>query len=259
MADQFGGLSVVDYLYYYNGAGVGCGDVNNDGLTDIFFVSNHGKNKLYLNKGNLQFDDISKEAGIEGFSDWKTGVTMADVNADGYLDIYVCAVGDYKGLEGSNELYINNGDNTFSERSADYGLDYTGFSSQSAFFDYDRDGDLDMYLVTHARVTARSFNRVIAENLRRMKPEIILFRNDDGKFTDVSESAGIRNAQRGYGLGISIADFNNDGWDDIYVTNDFYEGDYLLGSTTRMEHLPKALRNILATQVFSPAAAMRQI
>ena len=226
LEDRIGRLSVVDYLYYYNGAGVACGDVNNDGFTDIFFVSNHGKNKLYLNKGNFQFDDISKDAGIEGFSDWKTGVTMADINADGYLDIYVCSVGDYMGLEGSNELYINNGDNTFSERAADYGLDHTGFSTQAAFFDYDRDGDLDMYLVTHAKFNTRSFNRIIAENLQPHEALDYLFRNDDGKFSDVSECAGIRDAQRGYGLGITITDFNNDGWDDIYVTNDFYEGDF---------------------------------
>lgn len=226
LEDRIGRFSVVDYLYYYNGAGVACGDVNNDGLTDIFFVSNHGKNKLYKNKGNFQFEDISKDTGIEGFSDWKTGVTMADINADGYLDIYVCAVGDYMGLEGSNELYINNGDDTFSEKAADYGLDHTGFSTQAAFFDYDRDGDLDMYLVTHAKFNARSLNRIIAENLQLNEALDYLFRNDNGKFVDVSESAGIRDAQRGYGLGIAIADFNHDGWDDVYVTNDFYEGDF---------------------------------
>ena len=226
LEDRIGQLSVVDYLYYYNGAGVACGDVDNDGLTDIFFVSNHGKNKLYKNKGNFQFDDISKDAGVEGLSDWKTGVTMADINADGYLDIYICSVGDYMGLEGSNELYINNGDNTFSEKAADYGLDHTGFSTQAAFFDYDRDGDLDMYLVTHAKFNARAVNRIVAENLQPHEGLNYLFRNDNGKFADVSESAGIRNAQRGYGLGITITDFNNDGWDDIYVTNDFYEGDF---------------------------------
>src|SRR3954471_14391007 len=140
-------FNILDYLYFYNGAGVAAGDVNNDGLTDLFFVSNQGKNKLYLNKGSQggappTFEDISAKAGIEGFADWKTGVTMADVNGDGLLDIYVCAVGNFKGLEGSNELYINNGTSggvTFTEKAADYGLDFTGFSTQAAFFDYDHD------------------------------------------------------------------------------------------------------------------------
>lgn len=224
--EQLGRLSVVDYLYYYNGAGVACGDINNDGLPDIFFVSNHGNNKLYLNEGNLRFRDISADAGIEGFSDWKTGVAMADINSDGYLDIYVCAVGDYLGLEGSNELYINNGDNTFTENSAEYGLDYTGFSTQAAFLDYDHDGDLDMYLVTHARFLTRAVNRVIADNLPLGEGNDHLFRNDNGKFINVSDDAGIRHAPRAYGLGVIVADLDNDGWDDIYVTNDFYEGDY---------------------------------
>lgn len=224
--EQLERLSAVDYLYYYNGAGVACGDINNDGLTDIFFVSNHGENKLYLNEGNFRFRDISAEAGIEGFSDWKTGVTMVDINSDGYLDIYICAVGDYLGLEGSNELYINNGNNTFTEKSAEYGLDYTGFSTQAAFLDYDHDGDLDMYLVTHARFLTRAVNRVIADNLPPGEGYDHLFRNDDGKFTNVSDVAGIHRAPRAYGLGVVVGDLDNDGWDDIYVTNDFYEGDY---------------------------------
>ena len=228
-------FNILDYLYFYNGGGVAAGDINNDGLSDLFFVSNQGKSKLYLNKGvkdgSPQFEDISTKAGIEGFSDWKTGVTMADVNGDGFLDIYVCAVGNYKGLEGSNELYINNGDLNgstpqFTEKSEEYGLDFTGFSTQAAFFDYDKDGDLDMYLLNHAVHNSRSYDRVNTRMLKDNEAGDYLYRNDNGKFTDVSKEAGIYQAAMGYGLGISVADLNNDGWQDIYVSNDFHEDDY---------------------------------
>ncbi|WP_423147727.1 VCBS repeat-containing protein [Rubrolithibacter danxiaensis] len=234
-------FNILDYLYFYNGAGVASGDVNNDGKPDLFFVSNQGKNRLYLNQGNLKFKDVSKEAGIEGFSDWKTGVTMVDINGDGWLDIYVCAVGNYKGLEGANELYINNGKQadgsvSFTEKAADYGLDFTGFATQAAFFDYDQDGDLDVYLLNHAVHTSRSYDKVNARNLRNNEAGDYLFENQlisSGKqnkeairFKDVSQKAGIYGAAMGYGLGIVITDINQDGWDDIYVTNDFHEDDY---------------------------------
>ncbi len=231
-------LNILDYLYFYNGGGVSAGDVNNDGLTDLYFVSNQGKNKLYLNKGDFKFEDITAKAGVEGFSDWQTGSTMADVNGDGFLDIYVCAVGNFRGLEGSNELYINNGDGTFSEKGADYGLDFTGFSTQAAFFDYDHDGDLDCYLLNHAVHTSRSYDRVTARNLRHNESGDYLYENQivsktgktpvgkPGKFVNVSEKAGIFGAAMGYGLGISVADLNNDGWEDLYISNDFHEDDY---------------------------------
>lgn len=236
-------LGILDYLYFYNGAGVAAGDLNNDGYTDLYFVSNQGGNKLYLNNSNFTFKDISDEAGVEGFSDWQTGVTMADVNGDGWLDIYVCAVGGYKGLKGVNELYINNGLDingqlSFTESAADYGLDFTGFSTQAAFFDYDKDGDLDMYLLNHAVHTSKSYERASNRNIPDKKSGDYLFENQlvssgetmgNGtalKFKDVTQEAGIFQAVMGYGLGVVVADFNNDGWDDIYVANDFHEDDY---------------------------------
>jgi len=236
-------LNILDYLYFYNGGGVSAGDINNDGLTDLYFVSNQGKNRLYLNKGNFKFEDITDKAGVEGFSDWQTGSTMADVNGDGLLDIYVCAVGNFRGLEGANELYINNGKGpdgvpTFTEKAADYGLDFTGFSTQAAFFDYDHDGDLDCYLLNHAVHTSRSYDRVTARNLRNNESGDYLYENQlvtktgrtpagkIARFTNVSEKAGIFGAAMGYGLGISVADLNNDGWEDLYISNDFHEDDY---------------------------------
>jgi len=232
-------LNLLDYLYFYNGGGVSAGDINNDGLTDLYFVSNQGKNKLYLNKGGFKFEDITEKAGIAGFSDWQTGSTMVDINGDGFLDIYVCAVGNFRGLEGSNELYINNGDGrdglpTFTEKAADYGLDFTGFSTQAAFFDYDHDGDLDCYLLNHAVHTSRSYDRVTARNLRANESGDYLYenrgaksaQNPKGGFVNVSEKAGIFGAAMGYGLGISVADLNNDGWEDLYISNDFHEDDY---------------------------------
>ena len=145
------GLNILYYVYYYNGAGVAAGDINNDGYDDIFFAANdRGKNKLYLNRKNLQFEDITETAGVAGVSDWCTGVTMADVNGDGYLDIYVCAVSNKHGLFGYNELYINNRNETFTESSALYGLNFSGYSTQSVFFDYDHDGDLDCYVLNQS-------------------------------------------------------------------------------------------------------------
>ncbi|MBF2708859.1 VCBS repeat-containing protein [Flavobacterium soyangense] len=219
-------ISILDYLYYYNGGGVALGDINNDGLVDVYFTSNQGKNKLYLNKGNNKFEDISAKAGIEGISDWETGSIMADVNGDGYLDIYVCAVVGINGFEGHNELFINNKDNTFTESSAEYGLDLDNYSTSAAFFDYDNDGDLDMYLLNHAVHTEESFGNAATRNKRSYECGDKLFRNDNGKFVDVSEQAGIFGGANGYGLGIAVSDFNLDGNPDIYICNDFHEDDY---------------------------------
>ncbi|MFV8370989.1 VCBS repeat-containing protein [Flavobacterium sp. LB2P74] len=219
-------ISILDYLYYYNGGGVSLGDINNDGLVDIYFTSNQGKNKLYLNKGKNKFEDISVKAGVESQSDWNAGTVMADVNGDGYLDIYVCAVVGINGFEGQNELFINNKDNTFTESAAEYGLDLDNYSSSAAFFDFDLDGDLDMYLLNHAVHSELSFGNAAIRNKRSYECGDKLFRNDNGKFVDVSEQAGIFGGANGYGLGLAVSDFNLDGYPDIYVGNDFHEDDY---------------------------------
>lgn len=220
-------FNIIDYLYFYNGGGVALGDINNDGLPDIFFSGNQVANRLYLNKGKLTFEDITEKGGVNGNSTWNTGSIMGDVNGDGLLDIYVCAVVGLKNLSGHNELYINNGDLTFSERSAEFGLDFESYSSSAAFLDYDLDGDLDMYLLNHAIHTSGSFGHANLRNKRTYETGDKLLRNDGGKFTDVSEAAKIYGGINGYGLGLAISDFNQDGYPDIYVGNDFHEDDYL--------------------------------
>lgn len=225
------GLSILYYIYFYNGGGVATGDINNDGLPDIYFTANSkGNNKLYLNKGNFGFEDITDKAGVAGTADWCTGVTMADVNSDGYLDIYVSAVSNAYGLKGNNVLFINNRNGSFSEKSKEYGLDFAGYTTQSGFFDYDRDGDLDCYILNQSQ--RPHANIVDTSNRRKFdaKAGDRLYRNDlnasEKKFTDVSVQSGIYQSSLGYGLGLAFADLNNDGWDDIYIGNDFHENDY---------------------------------
>lgn len=219
-------FNIIDYIYFYNGGGVAVGDINGDELPDLYLSGNQVRNKLYLNKGNLKFEDITEHAGVGGNSTWKTGSVMGDVNGDGLLDIYVCAVVGLKNLRGHNELFINNGDNTFSEQSAEYGVDFESYSSSAAFLDYDLDGDLDLYLLNHAIHTQESFGHANLRNVRTKESGGKLLRNDTGKFTDVSEQARIYGGINGYGLGVAVSDFNLDGYPDIYVGNDFHEDDY---------------------------------
>lgn len=220
-------FNFLNYPYIYNGGGVAVGDINNDNLDDIYFSSNQNSNKLYLNQGDLEFKDITNTAKVTDAKGWTTGVNMVDINNDGWLDIYVCKSGALNSHElRKNKLYINQKDNTFKESAAAYGLDHYGFSVQSYFFDMDNDGDLDMYLVSH-RVDFRNNTTIDLERDKKVEDygSDQLFRNDDGKFTNITIAAGVAN--KAWGLSASIGDFNNDGWLDVYVGNDFYHPDYL--------------------------------
>ena len=219
-------FNILNYLYYYNGGGVAAGDVNNDGLPDLYFTSNLEPDRLYLNKGNFEFEDVTERAGLGGEPGWTSGVTMADVNGDGHLDIYVSSV-NYLSMHGRNILYVNNGDATFTDRTSEYGLGHEGYSTQALFFDYDADGDLDMYLLNHATHTERSVSARPQRFPRHPTAGDRLFRNDGGRFTDVSQQAGIYGGVEGYGLGVVASDLDLDGCIDLYVANDFQENDFL--------------------------------
>ena len=229
-------FNVLVYRNFYNGAGVAIGDINNDGLADIFFTSNQGANKLYLNKGNFKFEDISAKAGLIKKGKWATGVVMADVNGDGYLDIYVCYAGYQKGIDQENELYINNHDITFTEQGKQYGLNDSGYSTHAAFFDYDLDGDLDCFIINNSFIPVNTLNYANKRDLPSKDWPVKdflkgggnrLLRNDNGKFVDVTIEKGIHNSLISFGLGVNIGDVNGDGYPDIYVSNDFFERDYL--------------------------------
>ncbi|MGH7694383.1 MAG: FG-GAP repeat domain-containing protein, partial [Gemmatimonadaceae bacterium] len=219
-------FNILNYLYYYNGAGVAVGDVDGDGLQDLYFSSNLGSNRLYRNKGNYTFEDVTELAGVKGPEGWKTGVTMADVNGDNHVDIYVSAV-NYLTMHGRNVLYVNNGDGTFSDRSKEFGLDFAGYSTQAAFFDFDSDGDLDMYLLNHSTHGERTNGSPALRHVRHPTAGDRLFRNDGNRFVDVSEKAGIYGGVEGFGLGVVASDVNVDGCPDLYVANDFQENDFL--------------------------------
>ncbi len=232
-------FNIYKYRNFYNGGGVGIGDVNSDGLQDVFFTSNMGENRLYLNRGNWKFDDVSKQAGITGKGSWCTGVSMADINADGLLDIYVCNSGNPRSDEDNlsfsraNECFINQGIGpdgipTFTDEAPALGLDDKGLTTHAAFFDYDRDGDLDAYILNNSFRPIGTFD--LRKNLRYTRDSLgghKLLRNDGGRFSDVSQDAGILGSVIAFGLGVTVGDVNLDGWDDIYVSNDFFEKDYL--------------------------------
>jgi len=246
-------FNIYTYRNFYNGGGVALGDINKDGLMDIFLTSNMGPNVLYLNKGDFKFEDISEQAGISGHGEWSTGASLADVNGDGWTDIYVCNSGNVEGDERHNELFINNGDLTFTERAAEYGLNDRGYSTHGAFFDYDRDGDLDLYLLNNSFKAIGSFD--LSANQRLLRDTIggdKLFRNDNNRFTDVSEEAGVYASLIGFGLGVTIGDIDQDGWMDIYISNDFFERDYIYmnnGDGTFRETLTGMMRSISAASM----------
>jgi hypothetical protein len=229
-------MNIFKYRNFYNGGGVAIGDINNDGLSDVFFTSNLGENKLYLNKGNFKFEDISKSSGIVISKSWSTGVEMVDINGDGLLDIFVCNAGNGIDAKRKSELFINNGNLTFTEKAAEYNLADTGITTHAAFFDYDKDGDLDVYILNNSFIPVSSLNYSNKRELRDKDwavSDILkgggdkLMRNDNGKFVDVSEAAGIYGSLIGFGLGVTVGDVNGDLYPDIYISNDFYERDYL--------------------------------
>ncbi|MGC4102185.1 VCBS repeat-containing protein [Ferruginibacter sp.] len=230
-------INILNYRNFYNGGGVGIADINNDGLPDVFFTANQGANKLFLNKGNFKFEDISAKAGFTDKQQFSTGVVMADVNNDGWLDIYVCNAGNMNntGLR-KNQLYINNHDLTFTERAEEFGLADSGYSTQASFFDYDMDGDLDCFIINNSPVAVSSLGYphqrdllaskwAVADNLKGGGDH--LYRNDNGHFTEVTQQAGIHGTLMSFGLGITVGDINGDHYPDIFVSNDFFERDYL--------------------------------
>ena len=217
------------YRNFYNGGGVALGDINNDGLIDIYLTGNIVDNKMFLNKGAFQFEDITKASGLECPNVWSTGATFADINGDGLLDLYICKSGAPGGENRHNELFINNGDLTFSEESKKYNLDILGLSVHAAFFDYDKDGDLDCYILNNSIRSIGGYD-LIKDQREIADPEgqgNKLLENRDGKFVDVTQSAGIYSSKIGFGLGITLSDYNNDGWTDLFISNDFFEKDYL--------------------------------
>lgn len=229
-------MNVFMYRNFFNGGGVAIGDINNDGLADIYLTSNMGKNKLYLNLGDFKFKDISASSGTEGTHSWSTGVVMADVNGDGLLDIYVCNAGKTKGDNRKNELFINNGDLTFTEKAEEYGVADDGLTTHAVFFDYDGDGDLDLFVLNNSFIPANSLEFSNMRDVRSENwnvPETLkgggdkLYRNDNGKFVDVSKEAGIYGSLIAFGMGVVVGDVNGDMLPDIYVSNDFYERDYI--------------------------------
>lgn len=242
------------YRNFYNGAGVALGDINNDGLLDIYFTGNLVNNKLFLNKGNWVFEDISQKAGVECSDIWSTGATFADVNGDGLLDLYVCKSGKPEGKNRHNELFINNGDLTFTEKSESYGLNITGLSVQAAFFDYDKDGDLDCYLLNNSIKSIGGFDLIKDQRNIPSPDGNKLLQNNNGVFIDVSSTTGIYSSAIGFGLGITLSDLNLDSWPDLFISNDFFEKDYLYTNNQGISFSENSSNNFSSTSMGSMGA-----
>jgi len=250
-------FNMFHYMYFYNGAGVGAGDFNNDGKIDLFFASNQGDNKLFLNQGNLKFKDVTAEATIPQDKGWSTGVSVIDINNDGLLDIYICKVGNYESLHGKNQLLIckgiKNGIPFYEDEAAQYGLDFSGFSTQAVFFDYDGDGDLDMFLLNHSVHQNGTF--APRENFLGTYNSLSgdrMYRNDgNNHFTDVTKESKINSSAISYGLGIAVADINLDGWPDLYIGNDFHENDYLYINQHNGTFTEESTQRMMHTSQFS--------
>ncbi|MGB2313311.1 MAG: VCBS repeat-containing protein [Flavobacteriaceae bacterium] len=222
-------FNVLNYGYLYNGGGVAIGDINNDGLSDIYFTGNMVGSRLYLNQGDFKFKEIAEQAGVFAAGLWNTGTTMADVNGDGLVDIYVCRSAAKNPDSRKNLLFINNGDLTFTEKGKEYGVDDSGYTTQGAFFDYDNDGDLDLYVLNHSTQEYAGLGKISRHHKKQKNKSYSdkLMRNDNGKFVDVSDEVGLISNILGFGLGVAVSDLNNDGWLDLYISNDYNEQDYL--------------------------------
>lgn len=250
-------FNMFNYMYFYNGAGVGAGDFNNDGLIDLFFASNQAQNSIFINKGKLQFNDVTKQAGIPQDSSWSTGVSIIDINNDGLLDIYVCRVGRYENLISENQLLVCTGVDKegiphFTDSAKAYGLNFSGFSTQAMFFDADVDGDLDMFLMNHSIHQNGTFGE--RKNFLGTYNELSgdrFYRNNNGKFTDETKISGINSSAIGYGLGICAGDIDLDGYPDIYIGNDFHENDYLYINQRNGTFSDELTQRIMHTSQFS--------
>ena len=265
-----GPLNVANYIYFYNGGGVAIGDINNDGLQDVLFTGNMVRNRLFLNKGNFEFEDITKKAGIDQMQGWCTGATMSDVNNDGKLDIYICRSADINPDRRKNLLFINNGDLSFTEKASEFGLADNGYSTMATFLDYDKDGDLDCFVINHSIQKYTAGVQDTPELRKERNPDFAskLYRNDlippirgtKGGFIDVSLQEGITSNVLSFGLGVTVSDFNNDGWPDISVSNDFNEPDYFFenngnGASPRFtEKLAEKMDNISLYSMGTDAA-----
>jgi enediyne biosynthesis protein E4 len=262
-------FNMFNYMYFYNGAGVGAGDFNNDGKIDLFFASNQGDNKIYINKGNLKFEDVTIQARIPQDGGWSTGVSVVDINNDGLLDIYICRVGNFETLNAKNQFLIcqgidENGIPYYEDKAAELGLDFSGFSTQAVFFDYDLDGDLDMFLLNHSvhqngtfgerKNFAGTTHPLTGDKLFRNDLSAVSFAsqsNNIGFFTDVTKESGIESSAIGYGLGIAVADINMDGYPDLYIGNDFHENDYMYINQADGTFKEELTKRIMHTSQFS--------